>query len=305
MERFLNQRLWASLNRQRDSHSWEAPTMQLADYVEGLLQDPHGLTLREGDELSRVEVNRRTLFAVVLRQVQGLLSPRRLATVEVGTDDRLVQTMVRLARVQSEWTLADPFCGIGTILWELEQRARTEQSRLHVHGVDINQDTARLSAALAALSDAGTSVRAGDAFNWLLGKSMDCIITEPPINVLLSKPRDYWAGSTRHWEPLVIARCLDALRPGGRLVIHTARGWLWHQRDERFRLELANRARITALLGLPDGLFTSTSIPSALVVVEKSPPTDTLIADLRDDWYEQLSPGGACWQRYVELVEQG
>ena len=199
----------------------------------------------------------------------------------------------------------DPFCGIGTVLWRVEQRARELTQPIRIAGVEINASVARLCSSLAALSDEGTQIHTADALQWLTANSADCVITQPPIGLSLPEPHELWGGATLEWEPLALARCVDALRPGGRAVVHTARSWLWREKAERFRQSLATTTRIVALVGLPEGLFIGTSIPSALIVLEKSPPTETLVADLRDDWYEQLSLGGATWERYTELVGQG
>jgi type I restriction-modification system DNA methylase subunit len=102
------------------------------------------------------------------------------------------------------------------------------------------------------------------------------------------------AASCADADLVAIERAARALRPGGRAVIVVAPGVLFREGTaERVRKWVSEQVRVVAVIGLPHGLFGSaTSIAAALLVLERSDPTETLVARLGDDWAEQLRDSG-------------
>jgi SAM-dependent methyltransferase len=191
----------------------------------------------------------------------------------------------------------DPFCGSASLLWHAAQCAQGS-SRLELVGRDINEETVRLAQLLADLLPGSHQIALGDSLRDELPKA-DYVITEPPIGLRLDGARQLSDGSfTKSGDVIVIDRCIAALRPGGRAVLHTGRAWTWQEQASQFRGLLRRTVRVSALIGLPGGLFPGSSIDSVIVVIERKPPTRTFVAQLGGDWATQLSDGGAALSAY-------
>jgi len=63
--------------------------------------------------------------------------------------------------------------------------------------------------------------------------------------------------------------------------------------------------RVTAIIELPPGLLSGTSIPMTLLVIENRSSTETLVARMTDDWKSQLSSGGAFLEAYRRHLVTG
>jgi hypothetical protein len=71
-----------------------------------------------------------------------------------------------------------------------------------------------------------------------------------------------------------------------------------------YRGWLADNFRITALIGLPAGLFTDSKIDSVAAVIERKPPTPTFVAELEADWAVQLGENGPTLAAYREHLSE-
>lgn len=191
----------------------------------------------------------------------------------------------------------DPFCGSASLLWHAAQCAQGS-SPLQLIGRDINEETIRLAQLLANLLPGSHEIRLGDSLRDDLPKA-DYVITEPPIGMRSDQGWQLRGGSfTKSGDLAVIDRCIAALRPRGRAVLHTARAWTWQEQASQLRGELAMTVRISALIGLPTGLFPGSSIDSVIAVIERKSPAPTFVAQLGGDWATQLDDGGAALSAY-------
>lgn len=109
---------------------------------------------------------------------------------------------------------------------------------------------------------------------------------------------------TKSGDVAVIDRCIAALRPRGRAVLHTARDWTWQEQASQFRGQLRGSVRISALIGLPTGLFPGSAIDSVIAVIERKTPATTFVAQLGGDWATQLSEGGAALSAYRHHISE-
>ncbi len=73
---------------------------------------------------------------------------------------------------------------------------------------------------------------------------------------------------------------------------------LFEHSASALRRRLAAELRVVAVVELPSGIFESTRIPIAIVVLERRPATETLVANLRADWESQLSTSGEFFRAY-------
>jgi type I restriction-modification system DNA methylase subunit len=110
-------------------------------------------------------------------------------------------------------------------------------------------------------------------------------------------PRQLSGGSsTKDGTIAAIDLCLQALRPGGRAVLHLPANITCSTSGERYRQTLVNKYRVAAVIGLPSGAVTGTAIRSVHLVIDKAKPGETFVAQLGEDWTAQLAPRGAALQ---------
>ena len=197
----------------------------------------------------------------------------------------------------------DPFCGSASLLWHAAQCAQGS-AQLQLIGRDIDNETVSLAQLLANLLPGSHDIRLGDSLRDDLPDA-DYIITEPPIGLRSDKgwPLGY-GGFTKSGDLAVIDRCIAALRPQGRAVLHTARAWTWQEQASQFRGQLGRTVRISALIGLPAGLFPGSSIDSVIAVIERKTPAPTFVAQLGGDWATQLSDDGAALSAYRHYLAE-
>jgi SAM-dependent methyltransferase len=212
----------------------------------------------------------------------------------------LADPMAALLGPLRDGVAVDPFCGVGSLLWAVAERAARGDHRISLRGYDLDPTVAEVARRLGALSPLPPTIEVRDSLQ-APGDEADFVVAEPPIGLNLS---EHFAlaelGKTRDGDLAVIDACLRALRPAGRAVIHMSIGWTFRGGiAERFRDHLLDACRVTALIGLPAGTFTDTSVPSILVVLDKAAPTDTFVCQLSADWPVQLSSGGAALADYL------
>jgi type I restriction-modification system DNA methylase subunit len=213
--------------------------------------------------------------------------------------------MVSLLGLSDPGLLVDPACGIGSTLWAAESEMRTRSIPIRLVGIEINGEVAEAARAMAAVLGVEAEISQGDA----LRSIPECryIVCQPPLGLRL---RDAVAltsvDGTRDGELAFVDRCCSALLPGGRAVLQLGRGWLFRRGDAgRVREWLSDRFHVVSIIGLPSGAVAGTAIPSCLVVIDAAAPGPTLVADLDDDWQQQLSDGGAFLAAFREHTEGG
>ncbi|MCB9763045.1 MAG: N-6 DNA methylase [Alphaproteobacteria bacterium] len=192
------------------------------------------------------------------------------------TPRQVIEACVRIADPQPGERVLDPACGSGGFLVEALRR----QPQARVSGVDFDGRAARVARALLTVSGVeAPDVLCADALGPLpdLG-AVDLILTNPPFagEVLDAAVLDGFALAdvSRRVERdvLFLERCVQLLRPGGRLAIvlpHNkvgSAGWAYARRW------LLQRVRVTAVLGLPrDTFLPHTSQKTAVIFGVKRP----------------------------------
>jgi len=170
---------------------------------------------------------------------QGLQDPRfayRVRTLPASSHPTLAAALARVAGVQADDVVWDPFVGAAT---ELIERARLGPAA-RFYGSD--DDPAALAAAAENLQAAGlggvTLVR-GDARRWRPPEPVSLVMTNPPMG------RRLLAGPGL--GPLLataLANAAAALRPGGRIVLLSPLPELTLQQAETHGLRPTRRHRV-------------------------------------------------------------
>lgn len=188
--------------------------------------------------------------------------------------------------------VVDPFCGSGSFLWMLQERAAREGRMIEAIGRDIDLNVIRAASLIGQTAPTKITFETGDAFSDPL-PAADVIVTAPPLGLRLGAPYELQNGtSTRLADVAAVDVSLRALKAGGRAVFQLPPGMTFLAAAEGYREYLANEYRVAALIACPSGSAYGTPIQTVLMVVDKLPAGETFVAQLSEDWRTQLSPGG-------------
>lgn len=254
-----------------------------------------GSLMQQQDQ--KIAFDRAALWAVILEWLPAVMS--RLNHGDLSTPAPVAKLMARLSEGFGGAVL-DPFCGTGMLLLRAGSIA-TEGSILY--GRDLNTEVVNVARGLGTLAPNEVEFQCANSLREGIPIA-DLVISAPPFGLRLSEPFQLSSGDmTYDGDLAAIDACLQALTPGGRMVLLTSRGWLTKSSGRRYRDYLANETHIQALIGLPGGLLRLTRIPTTVVVIDKDAPGETFIADMTSDWESELSSDGAAWKELRTHLE--
>lgn len=199
-------------------------------------------------------------------------------------------------------TVLDPFCGTGSFLWAvLDLAARVDVPARFV-GYEINPRLAGLAASIGNGAPLPVTIDEADAFGTEF-VGADVIVTAPPLRVRSSDHQTLLDGSrTTDGDVAAVDKSLRALNAGGRAVFHVASWFTWSERYASYRTFLANEFHVAALIGLPRGAMAGAAGTSVLMAIDKKEPAETFVAQLGDDWENQLEPEGAALSAALAFI---
>ena len=297
----------------------------IADALDELLDAGSGV-LR--DSLSGIWVPAEVLWRAARRLVEGA------ARTQSGGGDAVVPVDIRRALVNlscpedffeldgrdesvlgssAGGTVADPFCGLGLLLcdfldalWESKLQPQSRNPALLLYGSDPNPLCVRIAETLLRLAPPihgfkkmviiEVSDGAIDGRSW----AARVLISAPPFGRRLPVAVPTRAGSTRNGDEAQIDRCARSLQRGGRAVVLTSQRWLSSGEATTFRHSLAKEVDIPAIIGLPPrALGSLVGIPAAITILKRGEPSGSLVADLEEDWAQQLSVSGDFYRAYL------
>jgi hypothetical protein len=284
--RLIERELWTMLDSERGHRS----TMG-SEWVERVARaaEPEA-----GTPLSRLCLSKGSR-----RQLARILSE---GAEERGIPEALADAMVRLLGPSAGADVLDPACGLGGTLWAVADACPGAL----LHGWWPNEGVVRAAQMLGSLCGSAIEV-ASVSFEEALARpaSADAIISVPPFNVRLRERVRLADGSTSNDLDLVLLdRMVGWMKPGGRAVIALPPRLLFSESAAGVRARLVRDVRIVSVIELPPGIFQSTKIAVAILVLERRPATETLVARLREDWEAQLSPSGeffAAFERHLKV----
>lgn len=269
----------------------------------------HGQVARGSDWVERVvraaEPENGTPLSRLCQSQASRMSLARLlseSTDEYGVPQGLADAMVRLLGPAGGTNVFDPACGLGGTLLAVADVCPGALLR----GWGPNSGVVRAAQMLGQLSGRAIDV-ASMSFEEALASaaSADAIISLLPFGVRLRDRVRLTDGSTSsELDVALLDRAVGWLKPGGRAVMVVPPRLLFSASASALRARLVNDVRIVSVIELPPGIFQSTKIPVAIVVLERRPATETLMARLRDDWELQLSESGeffAAFQRHLKV----
>ncbi|MBM7276135.1 N-6 DNA methylase [Gordonia rubripertincta] len=198
----------------------------------------------------------------------------------------------------------DPFCGTGSFLWEALDHALLNDGLTQFIGLELDNRLAELADQIGQAALLPVQIERCDSFSHPIRES-DLILSAPPVAVRLPQPRTLANGeATNDVTTAAVDLCVQALRPGGRAVLHLPASFTYTTSCESYRQFLASNYRVAAVIGLPSGAMISTSIRSILLVIDNADPGDTFVAQLGEDWIAQLGSEGAALRAAVSHVDR-
>ena len=266
----------------------------------GIVLDFAGFMTHSG---SWVPINKATLWQARRRAIVDFERRGRRAG-EYTSHKSVSSAVAQLAGAKLTAGLLDPFCGAGSFLWDCIDYAEDHGATLEtVSGIDINERTADVARSIAAAAPIQTEITVADVFRETPLPSR-CVVSAPPIGAAVIEPRTMLNGDSARDGNLVALDCIiRSIATGGRAVMHLPAAITFDRVAERYRQFLASEFRVAALIGLPVGAVPDTNARSVLMVIDQESPTDTFVAQLGDDWENQLTPGGAAMEAALAHVD--
>lgn len=228
------------------------------------------------------------------------------------TPNPVVRLMVGVLDPQPEHLILDPACGSARFLthclhYVREQKIKGRYSTAvdnkkivnfaiyNLHGIEVSRRLVRVAVTDMIMYDDGhTNIRCitgdgalsdFDQFFDLEREHFDCVITNPPYGgdpvkdpsvlgrfTLGRKEDGVGVMKSQEKELLFLDRCFEFLKPGGRLVILLHDGVLANKRTERIRRWYRDKAKLKAVISLPNVTFTpygAKGIETSVLVLRK------------------------------------
>jgi hypothetical protein len=267
---------------------------QQSDFSIGMLHDVLGLVGHEfrgwvdRHPLDRWRIAKTVASELVDSQFRSIRLPISLA-----------DAMANLLAADAHWQVADPACGIGTLLLSVGDRGFRRDSPVLLFGTDRDNRLVEIGRELVRFAGADLNVTPVD----VSGANRPPLhggITFGPIGGKRTErfqlPSGHW---TRDEEVIALAALLSRIAPGGRVVFGTTQRFLFSGALAEFRRYLSEKFRIVAVIELPPRTLEGTAVAPALIVIENTAPGETLVARLEDDWADQLSEAGEFYKAYV------
>jgi type I restriction enzyme M protein len=224
------------------------------------------------------------------RAFQRVLAPAARAGMgQYFTPEPVVEFVAAVLAPAPGERVLDPFAGSGLFLWKSLDFARPRGPNstnstnstsstsstnstgpaCSLFGIVKSARMVRIARTEARLLDEPVTLHAGDALAdfaalpGLLPASFDVVLTNPPFGSVLSKGAvaalgPFALASGRRGVPLEILgleRCVEFLRPGGRLGIVLPDGVLANQLTQPVRDWLAGAVKLRAVVSLPPETF--------------------------------------------------
>lgn len=241
------------------------------------------------------------------RAFQNVLLPAvRSGMGQYFTPKEVIEFIVSIMRPNVRELVIDPFCGSGHFLTSALDFVRSthkrEDKQFHefaftrLHGVEKSDRMVRVAMTDMRLhGDGHSNIRCIDALlpfsNYpdLYRETFDIVMTNPPFGVDLSLDSLSQLGpftltgerrASVSLEIVALERCLQLLRPGGRLAIVLPDSILSNRNTAYVRDWLAQHARLRGIISLPVETFSpfGANIKTSILVLRKLAAGETSTA---------------------------
>jgi type I restriction enzyme M protein len=236
-------------------------------------------------------------FDVKGRAFQKVIGPVvRSGMGQYFTPDPVIRFLSRIIKPTIRELILDPFCGSGHFLTAslelVRSKHRVEDKAFHefafgkLHGIEKSDRMVRIAMTDMRLhGDGHSNIRCTDSLlkfsNYpdMKPESFDVILTNPPFGSILSSDAikqlgEFELSKAKNNTPLEILgleRCIQLLRPGGRIGIILPDGIVANRNTSYVREWLAQQLKIRSIISLPLETFLpfGASIKTSVLVMRK------------------------------------
>lgn len=235
------------------------------------------------------------------RAFQNVLLPAvRSGMGQYFTPKEIIDLIVQMMTPNVRELVADPFCGSGHFLTSALDFVRKTHGRAdklfhefaftRLHGIEKSDRMVRIAMTdMRIHGDGHSNIRCTDALlpfsNYpdLYRETFDLVVTNPPFGVDLPADSLHQLGpfelaeerkNTVSLEIIALERCLQLLKPGGRLAIVLPDGVLSNKNTQYVREWLVQNSVIRAIVSLPSESFSpyGANIKTSVLVLRKHHP---------------------------------
>lgn len=223
---------------------------------------------------------------------------------EFYTPHQVSKLMARILadghETDTEFSMYDPTMGSGSLL--LTMADSLPDLKIKYYGQELNTTTynlARMNLAMRGINYNDMALRNGDTLgpDWPDGivdgadspAFFDAVMANPPYSLKWNienrdgdaRFRDYGIAPKNYADYAFLLHSLYHLKDNGRMAIVLPHGVLFRGGAEgKIRQALLKENKISAVIGLPANIFTNTSIPTVVLILEKHRSTNgTLFID--------------------------
>lgn len=232
------------------------------------------------------------------RAFQNVLLPSiRSGMGQYFTPKEIIDLIVEVMSPNVRELIIDPFCGSGHFLTsaiDFVRRTYTKQDKLfhefaftRLHGIEKSDRMVRIAMTDMRLhGDGHSNIRCTDALlpfsNYpdLYRESFDLVMTNPPFGVDLPQESLSQLGpfslteerrASISLEIVALERCIQLLKPGGRLAIVLPDSVLSNKNTNVVRSWVRGRAKVRGIISLPVETFSpfGASVKTSVLIVRK------------------------------------
>jgi len=204
----------------------------------------------------------------------------------MATPDSIIRLAHKILNVSENEDVADICCGYGTYLTS----AAFEENKANYYGYEINVENSVIATIRADLVDANIKIDLCDAFALAEGDlKFDKIFANYPFGLKLRS----LSGGVKYLEQLSAkypgiskatssdwvfnALLCDLLTENGKAVGIMTNGSTWNSIDTPMRKYFAENEMIECVISMPNRMFSSTNIPTTLIVLSHGNETIRMI----------------------------
>lgn len=242
------------------------------------------------------------------RAFQNVLLPAvRAGMGQYFTPKEIIDFIVNVMQPNVRELIIDPFCGSGHFLTSAIDYVRQNHAKAdklfhefaftRLHGIEKSDRMVRIAMTDMRLhGDGHSNIRCIDSLlpfsNYpdLYRETFDLVMTNPPFGVDLPQDSLSQLGpfelatdrrSTVSLEIVALERCLQLLRPGGRLAIVLPDSVLSNRSTISVRDWIGEQARVRAIFSLPVETFSpfGANIKTSILVLRKCEPGEVDLGD--------------------------
>lgn len=261
---------------------------ELSDYVAEQLPIEQGLFLKESVNNSWsmvIEISGAYSAATLLAAVLWMQPSNGKAEGESGTPDSIINLATKILDVQKE-KVADFCCGVGNFL----VNAVGQDSSSNYYGIELNTQSKEIAEIRLHLLSDEIKIDLGTVFDIVADQKFDKIFCDYPWSV---PKNSTWISEEKmskfdaiipemqrlqksDW--LFIMNVMQHLNEDGKAVVVTTNGITWNGGIDRIiREKFVKMGYIEAVISLPANMYSTTAIPTSMIVFSKSNKTIRMI----------------------------